>query len=77
MTTTAILKGLLYVAVKAVAIVSTPENCRGLLSITFKIGTYYYIYEKNVTCNMIDTASNEGKGTTDIVNHMNRCLKIN
>ncbi|XP_071147944.1 uncharacterized protein [Mytilus edulis] len=61
MTTTAILKGLFYIAIITVTIVLTPASCPGLLIINCRIGTFLYDYELNVTCNKIINDSFDGK----------------
>ncbi|XP_076088338.1 uncharacterized protein LOC143058780 isoform X2 [Mytilus galloprovincialis] len=59
MTATAILKGLFYCAIITVTFLLTPASCPGFLSITCEIGTYLYVYEKNITCNKIISDENQ------------------
>lgn len=66
MTTITILKGLFFFAIITVTLLLTPANCPGLLVITCDIGTYLFVYEKNVTCDKIFTDKTKGK--TIIVN---------
>lgn len=71
------MKGLFYVATITVAIVLKSGSCPGVLSITCKIGTYSYNYEKNITCNKIETDSHTGKGSIFINRQMQQSVKIN